>query len=106
MNSELKLALLSRINRIPIVVTLGLDILSFGDDFWESRVPRHLKYDEVFELYRGGLLITINNSTACFEILTRTGPETKLTTAEMDIRFFTSASPTSVTTGKARNLGL
>ena len=106
MNSELKLALLSRINRSPIVVTLGLEVLSFGDDFREFRVPQHLKYNEVFELYHGGLLITINDSTACFEILTRTGSETKLSTAEMNIRFFTPASLTSVTTGKVRSLGL
>lgn len=87
MDPELRHALLARINRIPIVATLGLEILSFGDGICESRAPRHLKYDGVFESFHGGLLMTIADSTACFAILTRTGPDTKLTTTDMNIRF-------------------
>jgi uncharacterized protein (TIGR00369 family) len=41
----------------------------------------------VFESFHGGLLMTIADSTACFAILTRTGPDTKLTTTDMNIRF-------------------
>jgi len=33
------------------------------------------------------LLMTIADSTACFAILTRTGPDTRLTTTDMNIRF-------------------
>jgi len=84
---ELESALLARINRIPIVQTLELEIIRFGDGYCETRVPRRLKYDGVFESFHGGLLMTIADSTACFAILTRTGPDTRLTTTDMNIRF-------------------
>ena len=84
---EQRSALLARINRIPIVVTLGLEIVRFGDGTCESRAPRRLKYDGVFESFHGGLLMTIADSTACFAILTRTGADTRLTTTDMNIRF-------------------
>jgi len=87
MDPELESALVERINRIPIVATLGLEIMRFGDGFCESRTPRSLKYDGVFESFHGGLLMTIADSTACFAILTRTGAETRLTTTDMNIRF-------------------
>jgi uncharacterized protein (TIGR00369 family) len=84
---ELKDALLARINRIPIVQTLELEIVGFGDGYCETRVPRKRKYDGVFESFHGGLLMTLADSTACFAILTRTGPNTRLTTTDMNIRF-------------------
>jgi len=80
-------ALLDRINRIPIVRTLELEMVRFGDGHCETRVPRRRKYDGVFESFHGGLLMTIADSTACFAILTRTGPDTRLTTTDMNIRF-------------------
>jgi len=93
---ELQNALLARIKRIPIVATLGLEIVRFSDGYCESRAPRSLKYDGVFESFHGGLLMTIADSTACFAILTRTGPDTRLTTTDMNIRFL-AACLTDVT---------
>jgi uncharacterized protein (TIGR00369 family) len=93
---ELQNALLTRIKRIPIVATLGLEIVSFSDGYCESRAPRSLKYDGVFESFHGGLLMTIADSTACFAILTRTGADTRLTTTDMNIRFL-AACLTDVT---------
>ena len=87
MDRELDSALLARIQRIPIVATLRLQIVRFDDGFCETRVPRRLKYDGVFASFHGGLLMTIADSTACFAILTRTGPDTRLTTTDMNIRF-------------------
>jgi uncharacterized protein (TIGR00369 family) len=87
MNPEQESALFARINRIPIVATLGLEIVRFGDGFCEMRMPRSLKHDGVFESFHGGLLMTIADSTACFAILTRTGADTRLTTTDMNIRF-------------------
>jgi uncharacterized protein (TIGR00369 family) len=87
MNPDQESALLTRINRIPIVATLGLEIVRFGDGFCEMRMPRSLKYDGVFDSFHGGLLMTIADSTACFAILTRAGADTRLTTTDMNIRF-------------------
>jgi uncharacterized protein (TIGR00369 family) len=87
MNPEQESALFARIKRIPIVATLGLEIVRFGDGFCEMRMPRSLKYDGVFESFHGGLLMTMADSSACFAILTRAGADTRLTTTDMNIRF-------------------
>jgi uncharacterized protein (TIGR00369 family) len=84
---SLEVAILERINRIPIVATLGIEIIRFGPGYCESMVPRQLKYDGVFESFHGGLLMTVADSTACFAIFTRTGPDVRLTTTDMNIRF-------------------
>jgi uncharacterized protein (TIGR00369 family) len=87
MAPEQESALLARIKQIPIVETLGFQIIRFSDGYCEMRLPRSLKYDGVFESFHGGLLMTLADSTACFAILTRTGPDTRLTTTDMNIRF-------------------
>ena len=85
--AELEDAILARINKIPIVKTLQMRVVTFDDGYCEVNVPRKLQYDGVFESFHGGLLMTIADSTACFAILTRTGSETRLTTTDMNIRF-------------------
>jgi uncharacterized protein (TIGR00369 family) len=97
---EFEHALLARVNRIPIVQTLKLAIVRFEEGYCETRVPRRREYDGVFESFHGGLLMTIADSTACFAILTRTGPDTRLTTTDMNIRFL--APCLSDVTAKAR----
>ena len=87
MHSEQESDLLARISKIPIVQTLEFQIIRFSDGYCEMRLPRSLKYDGVFESFHGGLLMTLADSTACFAILTRTGPDTRLTTTDMNIRF-------------------
>ena len=98
--SELEDAILKRANKLPIVKTLQMRIVEFDDGYCEVNVPRKLQYDGVFESFHGGLLMTIADSTACFAILTKTGPETRLTTTDMNIRFL--APCLSDVTAKAR----
>ena len=80
-------SILNRVNRIPIVETLSLEILTLAKGFCTARVPRHNKYDGVFASFHGGLLMTVADSTACFAIFTETGPNVRLTTTDMNIRF-------------------
>jgi len=87
LSPDLQNAILTRIKKIPIVDTLQLEILSLSDGYCEARAPRKLKYDGVFNSFHGGLLMTIADSTACFAIFTKTGPEAQLTTTDMNIRF-------------------
>jgi len=87
MRPEQESALLARINQIPIVQTLDFRVIRFSDGYCEMRLPRSVNYDGVFESFHGGLLMTLADSTACFAILTRTGPATRLTTTDMNIRF-------------------
>ena len=104
MRPEQESDLLARINKIPIVQTLDFQIIRFSDGYCEMRMPRSLKYDGVFESFHGGLLMTLADSTACFAILTRTGPDTRLTTTDMNIRFL--APCLSAVTAKARVIKL
>ena len=87
LNPELKTAILNRILKIPIVDTLNLTVENMTEGYCETRVPRKRQYDGVFESFHGGLLMTVADSTACFAIFTQTGPDIKLTTTDMNIRF-------------------
>lgn len=86
-SESLRRAILARIQKIPIVKTLQLEILSLGEGCCEARAPRKIRYDGVFESFHGGLLMTVADSCACFAIFTKTGPEVRLTTTDMSIRF-------------------
>ncbi len=100
LSPEFQRAILERIRKIPIVDTLQIEIVSLQDGYCEARVPRKLSYDGVFQSFHGGLLMTIADSTACFAIFTKTGPDVPLTTTDMNIRFL--APCLSDVTAKAR----
>lgn len=87
MDKALKQAIMDRIQRIPIVETLRLHIEEFEEGMCKARVPYQKKYDGVFDSLHGGILMTIADSIACFAIMTQTGPDEKLTTTDMNIRF-------------------
>ncbi len=82
-----KKKILSRIQKIPIVDTLRIQILRLSKGYCETKIPRKSSYDGVFESFHGGLLMTLADSTACFAIFTLTGPLARLTTTDMNIRF-------------------
>jgi len=101
---ELKSDILTEINKIPIVDTLKIQIITLSDGYCETKVQRKLSYDGVFKSFHGGLLMTIADSTACFAIFTKTGPFVKLTTTDMNIRFL--APCLSEVTAKAKIIKL
>ena len=84
---EFKNDILTVINKIPIVGTLEMQIVSLADGYCETKVQRKSSYDGVAKSFHGGLLMTIADSAACFAIFTKTGPFIKLTTTDMNIRF-------------------
>jgi uncharacterized protein (TIGR00369 family) len=104
LTAELKNNIDAEINKIPIVDTLGIQIISLLDGYCETKVQRKLSYDGVFKSFHGGLLMTIADSTACFAIFTKTGPFVKLTTTDMNIRFL--APCLTDVTAKARVIKL
>jgi uncharacterized protein (TIGR00369 family) len=87
LSAEVKDALLKRICAIPIMETLKIEVLALAEGYCETKIPRKPDYDGVFESFHGGLLMTIADTTACYAILTQTGPDAKLTTTDMNIRF-------------------
>jgi uncharacterized protein (TIGR00369 family) len=84
---EFKNDILTEINKIPIVDTLEMQIVSLADGYCETKVQRKPSYDGVAKSFHGGLLMTIADSASCFAIFTKTGPFIKLTTTDMNIRF-------------------
>lgn len=87
LKASLEQAILERVAAIPIVDTLGMQVLELAPGLCRIKVARKPAYDGVFSSFHGGLLMTVADSAACFAILTHTGAEVKLTTTDMNIRF-------------------
>ena len=79
--------LIDAVRHIPIVETLGFEILDVDDGYCKARVAHDRRYDGIFNSFHGGLLMTVADSIACFSIMTHTGPTEPLTTTDMNIRF-------------------
>jgi uncharacterized protein (TIGR00369 family) len=80
-------ALHGRINSVPIVATLGIEVVSLADGYCETKTPRRQSYDGIFESFHGGLLMTVADTTACWAVLTKAGARANLATTDMNIRF-------------------
>lgn len=100
LSHELVNALHERLNSVPITATLKIEVVELDEGYCETRTPRDLKYDGIFESFHGGLLMTVADTTACWAILTRAGADARLTTTDMNIRFL--APCLSDLTAKAR----
>lgn len=80
-------AIMERVRPIPIVDTLGLRVVEFGEGYCRATAPYNPKYDGIFASFHGGLLSTVADSIACFAILTKIDPGEAVTTTDMTIRF-------------------
>ena len=87
---------LHRINKIPIVDTLGFEFIELNGGVCKAKVRYEKKYDGIFESFHGGLLMTVADSVSAFAILTLTGADAAITTTDMNIRFL-AACRTDVT---------
>lgn len=85
--TNLHQAALDKINSIPIVKTLGIEIDELTEEVIKVRAPHDRKYDGVFDSFHGGLLMTIADTISCFLIIRRDGPEVRIATTDMNIRF-------------------
>ncbi len=103
-SNERRDAILHRIEPIPIVRSLNMQIDELREGVCRATVPRDKRYDGIYNSYHGGLLMTVADSIACFAIMTLTGPEQHLTTTDMSIRFL--AGCRSDVTAEARVIKL
>jgi len=87
MQAQERSKLLERIQAIPIVETLQLQVLRLEDDVCDVLVPHKRGWDGVFESFHGGLLMTVADTAACFAAFTRAGADAFMTTTDMNIRF-------------------
>lgn len=80
--------ILDVIQKIPVMqsnLSINIEELSWGK--CTATAPRHQQYDGYFECYHGGLLTMMADTLACYAIMTITGPEQKMATTDMHIRF-------------------
>jgi uncharacterized protein (TIGR00369 family) len=91
---------LEKIHSIPAVSALGLEIESMTDDFVKVGAPRDKRFDGVFDTFHGGMLMTIADTISCFLIIKRNGPDVRIATTDMNIRFL--APCTTDVTAEAR----
>ena len=76
-----------RVNKIPIMSTMKLEVINLKAGYCELKAPRQRMYDGIYDSFHGGLLMTVADSAAAFALMTLAGPEAKMTTTDMNIRF-------------------
>jgi len=76
-----------RVNKIPIMSTMKLEVINLKAGYCELKAPRQKMYDGIYDSFHGGLLMTVADSAAAFALMTLTGPEARMTTTDMNIRF-------------------
>jgi uncharacterized protein (TIGR00369 family) len=80
-------SLFERVYKIPIMETMKLHVTDIKAGHCELRAPRKKIYDGIYDSFHGGLLMTVADSAAAFALMTLTGPDVKMTTTDMNIRF-------------------
>jgi uncharacterized protein (TIGR00369 family) len=87
LEQEFRDRIYDRVNKIPIMSTMKLEVINLKAGYCELKAPRQRKYDGIYDSFHGGLLMTVADSAAAFALMTLTGPEARMTTTDMNIRF-------------------
>ncbi len=87
LSAEATKALMKRIDSIPIMDTLSMEITGLEVGGCTAFVPRHERWNGIFETFHGGILGTIADSITCFAILTQLGADANVATTDFNIRF-------------------
>ena len=67
--------MMSRVNSVPMMDTLRLEILRLDHGECDAIVPREEKWDGIYKTMHGGILGTIADSVTCWAILTLIGAD-------------------------------
>jgi uncharacterized protein (TIGR00369 family) len=87
LEQEFRDRIFDRVNKIPIMSTMKLEVINLKAGYCELKAPQQKMYDGIYDSFHGGLLMTVADSAAAFALMTLTGPEAKMTTTDMNIRF-------------------
>ena len=87
LEQEFRDRIFDRVNKIPIMSTMKLEVINLKAGYCELKAPRQKMYDGIYDSFHGGLLMTVADSAAAFALMTLTGTEAKMTTTDMNIRF-------------------
>ena len=79
-------AMMERVNSVPMMHTLNLEITGLEHGECTARVPREKKWDGIYQTMHGGILATIADSVTCWAILTVIGASQKVATTDFNIR--------------------
>ena len=80
-------AMMARVNSVPMMHTLDLEILRLDHGECDAMVPRRIEWDGIYQTMHGGILATIADSVTCWAILTQIGAKEKVATTDFNIRF-------------------
>jgi len=105
LSEQRKRQLYDGVKHIPIVKTLGFELLEVDDGYCKAVVPHDHRFDGVFKSFHGGLLMTVADSLACFAIMTLTGTAEPLTTTDMNIRFLAPCRTDATAVARVIKLG-
>jgi 1,4-dihydroxy-2-naphthoyl-CoA hydrolase len=80
-------AVRNRLTRIPIFKTLKLRVGDLAEGIASLTASYDPAYDNVFNAFHGGLLMTLADNAAFIAVLTVAGADAIITTTDMNIRF-------------------
>jgi len=87
LEGDLEQRILERVKQIPIFNQIGLQIVELSPGVCVAEVRHDKRFDGIFESFHGGMLTTVADTIACFAIMTQTGPDIKVATTDLNVRF-------------------
>lgn len=87
LEGDLEQRILERVQRIPIFGRIGLRVVELSPGLCIAEAKHDKAFDGIFESFHGGMLTTVADTIACFAIMTQTGPDVKLATTDLNVRF-------------------
>ena len=80
-------AIEARLERIPLARTMGVRLARLETGACDLVLADRRDLDGIFDSLHGGILATLADSAVAFAALTLIGPEERITTIELNIRF-------------------
>jgi uncharacterized protein (TIGR00369 family) len=84
---DLEQRILERVKRIPVFDRIGVQVQEFSAGRCVATVPHDKSFDGIFDTFHGGMLMAAADTIACFALMTLTGPDERMATTDMNIRF-------------------
>ncbi len=80
-------AILERSRSAPCVAALGLRVVDFDEGFCRLTARHDPAFDGLLPGFHGGMLANVCDCAAWFAIATQTGPDEKLVTTDLHVRY-------------------
>ena len=87
LDDETRTAIEARLQRIPLARTLGVKLVRLERGECDLGLDDRRDLDGIFDSLHGGILTTLADSAIAFAALTLIGPDERITTIELNVRF-------------------